>query len=60
MGYCVTYPMVIVDKKESTEYIFVDVKNERVVHIGTVYKLPVPPPEEPEQVVLKVKEVKKS
>jgi hypothetical protein len=48
VGYYVTYPVVVVDKKESTEYIFVDVKNETVVHIGTVYKLPVPPPEEPE------------
>ncbi len=45
VGHYVTYPVVVVDEKEATDYIFVDVKNETVVHIGTVYKLPVPPEE---------------
>ena len=41
------YPVVVIETKSSIEYIFVDVQNETVVHIGRIYKRSPLPTEEP-------------
>ncbi|WP_148305881.1 hypothetical protein [Geoglobus acetivorans] len=41
------YPVVVVDTKSSINYIYVDIENETVVNIGTVYKRQPLPPEKP-------------
>lgn len=43
------YPVVVIETKSSIEYIFVDVQNETVVHIGRIYKRSPLPTEEPKQ-----------